>query len=50
MEDAAVVEVHPLREERRELAVAVRSDPRPLDQLVVEFLPLILSLRDAAWT
>ena len=33
VEEAAVVEVHPLREERGQLAMAVRRDPTPLEQL-----------------
>src|SRR5215207_11234407 len=44
VEAGAVLEVHPLRDERRQLPVAVGDDPCPLDQLVVEVLPVVLSL------
>src|SRR5215204_292560 len=44
VEVGAVLEVHALRDERRQLPVAVGDDPAPLDQLVVEVLPVALSL------
>src|SRR5215208_527141 len=40
VEPRAVVEVHPLCQERRQLAVAVRGHPGPLHQLLVEVPPL----------